>query len=197
MVLISHDRHLINSICNRVIGLENGAVTRYMGDWEYYIWKKERESADILQQGDPADAGDGKGGAGWGQGREAGGGSAGGESYRVRKEVRSRYRRVEKSILELEEKRDRLDAALADDRRAADHEFCSRPRKREREWEKSSPPCMRNGRVWWRRWRRWGWRASDQPGHDRQSRQRRQQRSPGEGFSHEGTANTGGTVDNE
>jgi len=123
VVLISHDRHLINSICNRVIGLENGAVTRYMGDWEYYIWKKERESADILQQGDPADAGDGKGGAGWGQGREAGGGSAGGESYRVRKEVRSRYRRVEKSILELEEKRDRLDAALADDRRAADHEF--------------------------------------------------------------------------
>ncbi|MBU1395581.1 MAG: ATP-binding cassette domain-containing protein, partial [Gammaproteobacteria bacterium] len=43
VVFISHDRHLINAIGTKVIEVRDGRLTHYLGDWEYYQWKKGQQ----------------------------------------------------------------------------------------------------------------------------------------------------------
>src|SRR5664279_1532451 len=45
VVVISHDRHLINAIGTKVIEVRDGRLEHYPGDWEYYQWKKAQDSA--------------------------------------------------------------------------------------------------------------------------------------------------------
>jgi ATP-binding cassette subfamily F protein 3 len=40
VVLVTHDRDLIESFANRIIELKNGRTYDYPGDFAYYIWKK-------------------------------------------------------------------------------------------------------------------------------------------------------------
>ncbi len=46
---ISHDRHFINAVANRVVHVEDGRLDDYQGDYEYYRWKRDQDAAAALQ----------------------------------------------------------------------------------------------------------------------------------------------------
>ncbi len=48
LCLITHDRHLMNAIANRVIEVNNGRLSPYLGNYDDYLYKKglEKEAAE-------------------------------------------------------------------------------------------------------------------------------------------------------
>lgn len=45
VVFVSHDRYFVNGLATRVVEVGDGKLTDYYGDYEYYLAKKEDESA--------------------------------------------------------------------------------------------------------------------------------------------------------
>ena len=131
VIFISHDRHLINAIGTKVVEVKDGRLISYPGDWEYYQWKKAQEADPAQKESAPSPAPNmaaveasaatpapsGKRAAAPTRTVELG--------YKERKEMGSRYRKVEKRILEAEGRQKELAATMSDPAHATDYEILS------------------------------------------------------------------------
>ncbi|MDD4923238.1 MAG: ABC-F family ATP-binding cassette domain-containing protein [Dehalococcoidales bacterium] len=52
LCFITHDRLLINQVANKIIEVKNGNLKTYLGDYDYYIEKKEENEAAVTQSFD-------------------------------------------------------------------------------------------------------------------------------------------------
>ena len=46
LVFVSHDRYFIENLADRVLELEGGRAKMYVGDYSYFLWRKEKEAGE-------------------------------------------------------------------------------------------------------------------------------------------------------
>ena len=47
---VSHDRYFLDKVANCTLELENGSITEYMGNYSYYLMKKELAEAEAEEE---------------------------------------------------------------------------------------------------------------------------------------------------
>ena len=107
---VSHDRYFINQTATRILELTNQAVVNYIGDYDYYLEKKEeltekyapvQQETTVVQETAPATASEGK--LTWQQQKE--------EQARKRKQE-AELKKTEQRIEELENRDKEIDETL-------------------------------------------------------------------------------------
>jgi ATP-binding cassette subfamily F protein 3 len=127
---VSHDRYFINQVATRILHLSGRKLTNYIGNYDYYLEKK-----DILEAPEKQQAADGRQAAGRGAGNAAGGGtdssqatgaSGSREDWEQQKKKKARQKKkeaavqkAEEKVTELEAKKEKLEEELSDPKIAA------------------------------------------------------------------------------
>ncbi|MCD8231675.1 MAG: ABC-F family ATP-binding cassette domain-containing protein [Clostridiales bacterium] len=102
VLFVSHDRYFINRAATRILNLTGGQVINYIGNYDYYLEKRETaEKAYLLSGGDAALT-------------ETAEDSSGKADWKARKEEQSRLRKRENQIRQTEEKINDLEQRLAE-----------------------------------------------------------------------------------
>ncbi len=113
VLYVSHDRYFINRTASRILHLNGQKVTNYIGNYDYYLEKKDILEKGLEQEKTAAaskkEASDGK--AAWAEQKKQ-------QAQQRKKE--NAVQKVEKKIEELEEKQTELEDALADPAIATD-----------------------------------------------------------------------------
>jgi ATP-binding cassette subfamily F protein 3 len=97
ILFVSHDRYFLNKIATRVLELSPDGVTNYLGNYDYYVEKKQ-ELAELAAEQATANA----------QGKKAGSGQTAvlqpeKSSYELDKEAKRRERQRLRRLEEIEE----------------------------------------------------------------------------------------------
>jgi ATP-binding cassette subfamily F protein 3 len=116
--IISHDRYFLNNVVNKVIHIEQGELTAYSGDYDYYRYKKGADESSADDESADEQAND-----------ENGEDESGSVSKKERRRIRAKLRRerrdeteslreeigaIEERIEEIEDRQETLEQKLAD-----------------------------------------------------------------------------------
>lgn len=110
LLYVSHDRYFINRTADRILELKNRGFTEYVGNYDYYLEKKETmtdytSNASAAKNAEPAEQTQSDSKLDWKAQKE--------HQAAVRK-VQNRLSEVEKKIEEFEEKKEAIESSLSD-----------------------------------------------------------------------------------
>ncbi len=105
LVCISHDRHFLNTITNKVIHVENGQLKPYEGNYDYYIWKKEKATSEVNELQNKKSKQNNKQ-----------------DDFKSRKVKRNRYQKVVKRIGEIENTLNEISTEINNPENSSDFE---------------------------------------------------------------------------
>ncbi|WP_100330107.1 ABC-F family ATP-binding cassette domain-containing protein [Bacillus xiapuensis] len=101
ILFVSHDRYFINRLASKVLELQADGFTEYLGDYDYYVEKKQRQQELAEYNGGTDDSAK----------KEAATSDA--SNYYIEKEQKRAERQRRRRIEEIEQKIDDLESAIA------------------------------------------------------------------------------------
>jgi len=113
LVLISHDEHLLGAAVEKVYEVEGGAVRLFNGPFSYYLEKRQKALAELLDSPRPA-AHEGPSQRDLDRRRRRREAEARNRLYKARQQIERRMLSVEKDLLPLEEKIRSIESQLCD-----------------------------------------------------------------------------------